>query len=413
MMVAKPNCRHCRAQLTLSLADLGATPVANDFLDEKALSGAEPFYPLHVYVCSTCRLAQLQDFLKADALFRADYAYFSSFSDAWLAHARDYAAKMQAMLGLGTESYVVEVASNDGYLLQNFQSVGVPILGVEPSQSVAEAAIAKGIPTQVVFFGVDTAKSIRCKFGQADLIVANNVFAHVPDVNDFAGGFRELLKPDGVVTVENPHLLNLIEQNQFDTIYHEHYSYLSLLAVERVFEKAGLRVFDVEQLSTHGGSLRYFGCLASSKRENGAGLEAVRAMEKAAGLDRDDVYVSYAEKVRETKRALLSLLIKLKREGAKIAAYGAPAKGNTLLNYCGVGRDFIDFTVDRSPSKQGRYLPGTHIPIKRPEAIKDAKPDYVLILPWNLADEITSQMAFIRDWGGQFIVPIPEARILG
>lgn len=411
-MSAPFNCRHCSAPLTLSVADLGATPVSNDFLDDAALLRAEPIYPLHAFVCSNCRLVQLQDFLKADELFREDYAYFSSFSDAWLAHAASYAAQMRARFNLGASSLVVEVASNDGYLLQYFQRDSIPVLGIEPSRSVAEAAMAKGLPTRIEFFGVESAMRVRKEVGPADLITANNVFAHVPDINDFAAGFAALLKPQGVVTVENPHLLNLIRLNQFDTIYHEHYSYLSLLAVERIFAKAGLRVFDVERLSTHGGSLRYFGCLVSADHAENAAVSDVRTEERKAGLSEDQVYRDYAEKVRETKRSLLELLIKLKRKGARIAAYGAPAKGNTLLNYCGIGRDFIDFTVDRSTAKQGKYLPGSRLPILPPEAILAAKPDYVLILPWNLADEITTQMAAIRDWGGKFIVPIPEARIL-
>lgn len=391
---------------------MGATPVSNDFLDEAALLRAEPIYPLHAFVCSTCRLVQLQDFLKADELFREDYAYFSSYSDAWLAHAAAFSAAMSPRFNLTAESLVVEVASNDGYLLQYFQRDGIPVLGIEPSRSVAKAAKAKGLATRVEFFGVDTARRVRSEVGPADLIVANNVLAHVPDINDFASGFAELLKPQGVVTVENPHLLNLIELNQFDTIYHEHFSYLSLLAVERIFAKAGLRVFDVERLPTHGGSLRYFACLIDAGHRETATVAETRAREHSAGLANDKVYSAFAEKVRETKRNLLELLIKLKRDGARIAAYGAPAKGNTLLNYCGIGRDFIDFTVDRSTAKQGKYLPGSRLPILAPEAIIAAKPDYILILPWNLAEEIMSQMNAVRSWGGKFIVPIPEARIL-
>ncbi len=394
-------------------ADLGATPVSNDYLSAGRVTGAEPYYPLRAVVCTDCRLVQLQDFVASSDLFREDYAYFSSFSTTWLEHARSYATQMISRFGLGDDSMVVEIASNDGYLLQYFKKDGVGVTGVEPCRSVAEAAIKeKDIPTEVLFFGAETGRRLRADGNAADLMPANNVLAHVPDINDFVAGFRELLKPDGVATFEFPHLLNLIEKNQFDTIYHEHFSYLSLLAVEKILDKQGLRVFDVEQLPTHGGSLRVFACHESARWEAQAGLGKVRALEQQALLHEDSSYAAYAEQVRETKRALLSLLIDLKRQGKVIVGYGAPAKGNTLLNYCGVSSDMLEFTVDRSPHKQGMYLPGTRLPIKAPEAIDELKPDYVLILPWNLKDEIIEQMAHVRGWGGKFIVPVPVAEII-
>lgn len=406
------SCRHCAAPLEKMFADLGATPVSNDYLRSEHITGAEPYYPLRAVVCSDCRLVQLQDFVASTDLFREDYAYFSSFSTTWLEHAEHYAAEMTDRFDLGDEAMVVEIASNDGYLLQYFKQNGIGVTGVEPCQSVAEAARNdKGIPTEVLFFGEETARQLKSQGKAADLMPANNVLAHVPDINDFVGGFRELLKPDGVATFEFPHLLNLIEKNQFDTIYHEHFSYLSLLAVEKILRKQGLRVFDVTQLPTHGGSLRVFACHETAKWQAQPGLEKIQALEQKAALHEDDTYAAYAEQVRETKRALLTLLIDLKRQGKVIVGYGAPAKGNTLLNYCGISSDMLEYTVDRSPHKQGMFLPGTRLPIKAPEAIDETKPDYILILPWNLKDEIMSQMAHIKDWGGQFIVPIPVAAI--
>lgn len=403
----RQSCRHCGAELSLVLADLGASPVANDYIDPATWGGMEPFYPLKVCVCSSCRLAQTIDLIDTEALFRADYAYFSSHSTTWLAHARDYVDATVRRFRLGGESLVVELASNDGYLLQYVRKAGIPCLGVEPCESVALAAREIGIETHIAFFGVEFAKKLATGGKSADLIVANNVLAHVPDINDFVKGAACLLAPEGVATFEVQHLLRLMQRNQFDTIYHEHFSYLSLIAASRVFAAAGLRVFDVEELSTHGGSIRFFVCHAGARHTETANVERIRAEEIAYGLDQDAAYMQWAENVRATKRALLSLLIGLKSEGKSIAAYGAPAKGVTLLNYCGVGRDFIDFTVDRAPSKQGRLLPGVHIPIHGPEAILERKPDFVLILPWNLKDEIKEQMAAIRDWGGKFIVPIP------
>jgi SAM-dependent methyltransferase len=410
---AEPKCRHCGAPLTLVFADLGSTPISNDFLSAAQVNGPDPFYPLRAFVCQSCRLVQLQDFFRSDDLFREDYAYFSSYSPSWLKHAETYASRMTQRFGLGAGSMVVEIASNDGYLLQYFKAAGVPVLGVEPSASVAKMAVEeRGIPTVERFFGVNTARDLLEQGHAADLMAANNVLAHVPAINDFVTGLAVLLKPGGVATFEFPHLLNLIRLNQFDTIYHEHFSYLSLLAVRRILERNGLRVFDVEVLATHGGSLRVFACRPGAAHAEQPGVQTVIAAELAAGLDQDAVYVAFGEQVRETKRALLELLIRLKRQGKRIVGYGAPAKGNTLLNYCGIGTDMLDFTVDRSPYKQGRFLPGTRLPILDPSAIDDVRPDYVLILPWNLREEITAQLASIRRWGGQFIVPIPTATIV-
>ncbi|KAF0227773.1 MAG: type 12 [Beijerinckiaceae bacterium] len=407
------KCRHCGTPLTKVFADLGATPVSNDYLSAAMRNGAEPYYPLRALVCDSCRLVQLEDFRRADDLFREDYAYFSSISSSWLAHASRYADAMTARFNLSPGSTVVEVASNDGYLLQYFKAKSIGVLGVEPCRSVADYAIKeKAIPTRIEFFGVDTARKLVAEGFAADLTAANNVLAHVPDINDFVSGFREILKPEGVSTFEFPHLLNQIRENQFDTIYHEHFSYLSLLAADRFFTANGLRVFDVEAIPTHGGSLRLFVCREAASHPRTGRVEAMLATERAAGLDADAVYLSFSEKVKETKRALLELLISLKRQGKTIVGYGAPAKGNTLLNYCGIGADFLEFTVDRSPQKQGMYLPGTRLAIKAPEAIDALKPDYVLILPWNIKDEIMEQMKHIRDWGGRFIVPIPKATIL-
>jgi SAM-dependent methyltransferase len=412
-MASHTKCRHCAAPLSLVFADLGATPVANDYLSEAQAHGGESFYPLRAFVCRSCRLVQLEDFRRADELFREDYAYFSSISSSWVAHARGYAEDMTARYRLDAGSQVVEVASNDGYLLQFFREKGVKILGVEPSRSVAEFAVReKNIPTRVEFFGRELGARLAREGFAADLTAANNVLAHVPDINDFMAGFREILKPEGVSTFEFPHLLSQIRENQFDTIYHEHFSYLSLLAVSRVATTAGMRVFDVEKLPTHGGSLRLHVCRAEAAHTPIARLAAVMAEELEAGLDGDDIYAGFAAQAVKVKFALLELLIGLKREGRSIVGYGAPAKGNTLLNYCGVGADFLDFTVDKAPSKQGRYLPGTRLPILGPEAIKSARPDYVLILPWNIKDEIIREIAYVREWGAKFIVPIPMPAIV-
>jgi len=406
------TCRFCGAPLNRTFADLGLSPLANSFVPPERSGDMEPFYPLHAYVCDSCRLVQLEEFETPQHIF-GDYLYFSSYSQSWLKHAEAYAEKMIARFGFDASSHVVELASNDGYLLQYFLALGVPVLGVEPAANVAQVAIEKGIATDVAFFGVATAERLKAAGQGADLIAANNVLAHVPDINDFVAGIRILLKPQGVVTVEFPHLLNLIAKNQFDTIYHEHFSYLSLLAVERVFAAHGLTVFDVEELSTHGGSLRLFARhAADATKPVAASVGALLERERAAGLDAPEVYDRFAAQVVETKLKVLEFFIAAKRAGKRVAAYGAAAKGNTLLNYCGVGRDLIDFAVDLSPHKQGLLLPGTRIPVRAPEAIFTEKPDYVLILPWNLKEEIMAQMAGIRDWGGKFVVPIPALEVL-
>jgi hypothetical protein len=395
----------------VTLADLGASPVANDYVPAGEAGGMEPFYPLEVLVCTECRLVQTRDLLSDSDLFRADYAYFSSHSDSWLDHARRYVDGAIGRLGLNVTSQVVEVASNDGYLLQYFQQAGVPCLGIEPCRSVAEAAIGKGIPTRIEFFGTALARGLRAEGIVADLITANNVLAHVPDINDFVAGVAVLLGPEGVATFEVQHLLRLMERNQFDTIYHEHFSYISLIAARRIFDRAGLRVFDVEELPTHGGSIRFLVCRREASHAETANVARVLKEETEYGLTTDAAYERWAANIRRLKRDLLKLLIAIKDEGKSIAGYGAPAKGVTLLNYCGIGRDFLDFTVDRAPSKQGRLLPGVHVPILAPDAIVERKPDYVLILPWNLKDEIKSQMRAVREWGGRFIVPIPTPAI--
>jgi 2-polyprenyl-3-methyl-5-hydroxy-6-metoxy-1,4-benzoquinol methylase len=406
------RCRSCGAPLATPFVDLGSSPISNAFRAAAEMSEPETFYPLRVHVCDACWLVQLDDLAGRDAHFNADYAYFSSYSSTWLQHAERFAAMAVDRLHLGPSSRVVEVASNDGYLLQYFLKRGIPSLGVDPAANCAEAARRNhGLETVVAFFGRDTAMALRDKRGPADLIVANNVLAHVPDLNDFVAGFATLLAPEGTATFEFPHLLELIARSEFDTIYHEHYSYLSLLAVTPLFARHNLAVVDVERQPTHGHSLRLFVRHAAVARPAPA-VATLVADERAAGLDRRATYDGFAEKVRETKRALLTLLVGLKREGKTIAGYGAPAKGNTLLNYCGIRTDFIDFTVDRNPAKQGRFLPGTGIPVLAPNELRRAKPDYVLILPWNLQDEIIADCAFVREWGGRFIVPIPEARVL-
>ncbi|MGE5537900.1 MAG: methyltransferase domain-containing protein [Gemmatimonas sp.] len=413
----RTSCRFCGTALSKSFVDLGIQPPANYYVRPEDAGKAERFYPLHAYVCESCLLVQLEEFQTPDELF-GDYAYFSSYSESWVRHAERYAEAMMKRLGLGARSLVVEVASNDGYLLQHFKKRGVPVLGVEPAANVAEVAETKGIPSLVRFFGVETATEMVAAGQGADLLVGNNVLAHVPDLNDFVAGMAILLKPEGTLTMEFPHLLQLVANVQFDTIYHEHFSYFSLHTVEKVFARHGIELFDVEELSTHGGSLRIFGRHKAPNgiKANGAigtAIGAVKAKERAAGLDRVDGYKGFAETVARTKRALLSFLIEAKAEGKRVVGYGAPAKGNTLLNYCGVRTDFLDYTVDASPHKQGLMLPGTRIPIFAPERIFQTRPDYVLILPWNIADEITKQMSGIRAWGGKFVVPIPEVRVIG
>jgi hypothetical protein len=408
---ATPTCRHCGSKLGLTLANLGLSPVANDYVDPANYARAEPFYPLEALVCRDCRLVQTSDMLAAGDIFRADYAYFSSHSSSWLDHAKTYVEDMARRFGLTPASRHVELASNDGYLLQYSMAKGIQCLGIEPCESVALAGRAKGIDTRIEFFGRNYARQLLTEGWDADLITGNNVLAHVPNINDFLDGVKLLLAPDGVATFEVQHLLRLMQRHQFDTIYHEHFSYLSLIAGARIFAKAGLRVFDVERPETHGGSIRFFVCHAHSARSESPRVAKLLDEERAYGLDSDAIYIAWNESVKATKRDLLELLVELKRQSKTIVGYGAPAKAATLLNYCGIGSDFLDFTVDRAPSKQGRYLPGVRIPIFPPEAIFEAKPDFVLILPWNLKDEIKAQMREIRSWGGRFIVPVPKATI--
>ena len=405
-------CRFCGAPLSEVFVDLGSQPLANSYLEPEDLWKAEAFLPLCVYVCGACFLVQLPEEERPEAIF-SDYAYFSSYSESWLRHAEAYAAAMVERFGLGAGHKVVEVASNDGYLLRWFAGRGIPVLGIEPAGNVAVAAEAAGIPTLVKFFGTATARELVAAGTRADLLVGNNVLAHVPDLNDFVAGLKLLLAPNGVLTMEFPHLLRLMAEDQFDTIYHEHYSYFSFATVGQVFAAHGLTLFDVEELPTHGGSLRIYARHDDdASKPMGERVAELLAREEAAGLSRLEIYRSFGERVRRVKRGLLRFLIQAKEEGRSIAGYGAPAKGNTLLNYCGVRTDFLDFTVDRSPHKQGRFLPGTRVPIHGPDRLREARPDYVLILPWNLKEEIMEQMADVRSWGGRFVVAIPEVKIL-
>lgn len=388
------------------------SPLANSYLKPTQIQEMEPFYPLRAYVCDECFLVQALECQCPEDIF-SDYAYFSSYSKTWLEHAKVYSESMIDRFGYNGNSQVIEIASNDGYLLQYFKEKIIPILGIEPAVNVAKVAQASGIPTLTDFFGVKMAIELKKEGIQADLLVGNNVLAHVPDLNDFVGGMKILLKPQGVITMEFPHLLQMMEWNQFDTIYHEHFSYFSLLTIRKIFAEHGLAVFDVEELPTHGGSLRIYARHASEgTRTVPERVDSLVEREISIGLNRVETYSAFAGKVQQTKRNLLNLLIQIKRNGKTITGYGAPAKGNTLLNYCGIRHDFIDYTVDISPHKQGRYLPGTHIPVFHPDMIKETKPDFLLILPWNLKDEIMEQMAHIRSWGGQFVVPIPEPGIL-
>jgi hypothetical protein len=410
--MVKLACRFCGAPLSHVFVDLGASPLANSYLEPADLRKAEMFYPLCVYVCGQCFLVQLPEEERPEAIF-SDYAYFSSYSESWLHHAETYAAAMVERFGLGPGHRVVEVASNDGYLLRWFAARGIPVLGVEPAGNVAEAAEAAGIPTLVKFFGEATARELVAEGIRADLLVGNNVLAHVPGLNDFVAGLKLLLAPAGVLTMEFPHLLRLMAEDQFDTIYHEHYSYFSLTTVRQVFAAHGLTLFDVEELPTHGGSLRIYARRdEDATKPVGERVADLLAREQAAGLSRLETYRSFDEQVRRVKRGLLRFLIQAKEEGRSIAGYGAPAKGNTLLNYCGVRTDLLDYTVDRSPHKQGRFLPGTRIPIHGPDRLRETRPDYVLILPWNLKEEIMEQMADVRSWGGRFVVAVPEVKVL-
>lgn len=408
-MTASP-CRFCDQPLDHVFADLGMSPLANSFLPPERANAMEPFYPLRALVCSRCFLVQLEEYETPEHIF-GDYAYFSSYSSSWLEHSRRYVEAMVERFGLGERSHVVELASNDGYLLQFFVERHVPVLGIEPAANVARVALQKGIPTLVEFFGVETARTL-VPDSRADLLVGNNVLAHVPDVNDFVGGMQVLLAQDGVITMEFPHLLKLIELNQWDTIYHEHFSYLSLSAVRRVFAAHGLRLFDVEELPTHGGSLRIYGCQAGARHEEAQRVHDLMAREQAAGLDDLPTYLAYGERVAQDKRRIVRFLGDLKDAGHALAGYGAPAKGNTMLNFCGIGTDFLDYTVDLNPHKQGHVLPGTHIPIRPVEALRETRPDVVLILPWNLREEIVGEHAYVREWGGRFAARAPELRLL-
>lgn len=412
MTQVTPSCRFCRAPLHHTMVDLGMSPLCESFLTPDQLDQMEPFFPLRVLVCESCYLVQLREYVTPDEIF-TEYAYFSSFSDSWVNHAREYCHKMRDRFALGPHSLVVELASNDGYLLQHFLPLGVPVLGIEPAANVAKVAIDKGVPTLVEFFGIALAERLVGEGKRADLIAGNNVLAQVPDINDFVGGIARLLAPGGVVTLEFPHLARTMEGNQFDQIYHEHFSYFSLLTVEKIGAVHGLVLFDVEELKSHGGSLRvYFRHSANASLPVTPAVDALRAREIASGYTDMATYARFGAQVAETKRNLLAFLIDAKRQGRRIVGYGAPGKGNTLLNYCGIREDFLDFLVDRNPYKHGRFTPGTHIPIHPPERIDEVRPDYVLILPWNLRKEIMGQMAHIGRWGGRFVVPIPKLEII-
>jgi SAM-dependent methyltransferase len=407
-----PACRFCGASLTTTFVDLGETPLANSYVTPADIAaGRDRRYPLHIRVCADCFLVQADEPVHPDAIF-SEYAYFSSYSASWVDHARRYAAAMIPCLGLGPRSLVVEIASNDGYLLRHFVEAGVPALGVEPAANVAAVAIERGVPTEIAFFGRETAGRLTARGVSADLIAANNVLAHVPDLRDFLAGFALLLAPSGVATFEFPHLLNLIRETQFDTIYHEHFSYLSLLAVEKIFAATGLRAFDVEQLPTHGGSLRLYASRAEAPRRESEGLVAVRASERAADFDSLAGYRGFPARVEAVKHSFRDFLAAARREAKTVAAYGAAAKGNTFLNVCGITADDIRAVYDRSAAKQGKLLPGSHVPILAPEQIGELRPDYLVVLPWNLIDEIRSEMGFISNWGGRFVTALPETRVL-
>jgi 2-polyprenyl-3-methyl-5-hydroxy-6-metoxy-1,4-benzoquinol methylase len=412
LMMTEPVCRFCGTSLVNKLVSLGAAPLSNSYLTGDQLHTMEPNYPLEVYVCGDCFLVQLEEFEPPETIF-GNYAYFSSYSDSWLRHVKAYAENSIHRFKLNSNSHVLEIASNDGYLLQYFKEKHIPVLGIEPAINVAETAREKGIPTESVFFGSNTAKQLAAKAGKADLLIGNNVLAHVPDLNDFVGGFKHILKPDGVITMEFPHLMKLIEYTQFDTIYHEHFSYFSLITVEKVFNAHELTIFDVEELPTHGGSLRIYARHkgVDSKPVNKK-IEILKQRERDAGYLDIGTYLNFEKQVRKLKREILSFLISAKNQGKVVVGYGAPAKGNTLLNYCGISTDFIDYTVDRNPHKQGFFLPGSRIPIKSPDWIGKTKPDYLMILPWNIKDEIMEQMQHIRQWDGKFVIPVPGVPVL-
>lgn len=406
------KCRHCHATLQHDFLDLGFAPPSNAYLSEAGLSTPELWFPLKLKVCGSCHLVQTLDYSRADELFTADYAYFSSVSSAWLAHAQCYVDMIVERLQLHGGSHVVEIASNDGYLLKNFVAKNIPCLGIEPTAATAEVAQAKGIPVLGEFFGEECAQQLVGQGKSADLIIGNNVYAHVPDINDFTRGLQTLLKPGGVITLEFPHLLRLMEDAQFDTVYHEHFSYLSLHTAGRIFAAAGLRIFDVERLETHGGSLRIYGCHQSDARATTESVATLLAAERAYGLESLDTYRAFQKRADQVKNDLLRFLLQAVAEGKKVGAYGAAAKGNTILNYAGVKPDLLPFVCDAAPSKQGRYMPGSHIPILPPAALRDYKPDYVLILPWNIAHEVIAQNAFVKEWGGRFVVAVPQLQVL-
>jgi C-methyltransferase C-terminal domain/Putative zinc binding domain/Methyltransferase domain len=401
------RCRHCAAELSLPFVDLGASPPSNAYLTAAALSAPEKYYPLRVMVCTSCWLVQTEDAASAGELFSHDYAYFSSVSQSWLDHAARYAQMITQRLSLGKESLVIEVAANDGYLLKNFVAAGIPCLGIEPTASTAEAAEGLGIPIRREFFGKTFAESLRTAGQQADLIVGNNVFAHVPDINDFTDGLKIALKPSGTITLEFPHVMRLIEHAQFDTIYHEHFSYLSLRAVCSIFSRAGLRIWDVEELGTHGGSLRVFGCHAGDHRSSSPAVAAILDAETQRGLGDLDTYRKFQSRADRLKNDFLSFLIEKKRGNKSIAAYGAAAKGNTLLNYAGVKPDLLPYVCDAALSKQGKYMPGSRIPIMPPDVLLERRPEYIVVLPWNIADEVIAQHSYVREWGGKFVVAAP------
>lgn len=411
--MSNKKCRFCSANLKTTFADLGMSPIANSYLSSKDLNKMEPFFPLHAFVCEHCFLVQLLEYESPEAIF-SDYAYFSSYSKTWLEHSQHFVVDVIDKFCLDDTKQIIEVASNDGYLLRYFHEKGFPVLGIEPAENVAEVAIDAGIPTEVKFFGVQTASELAHDGKKADLLIGNNVLAHVPDLNDFVGGFKILLNSNGVITVEFPHLLRLIEGNQFDTIYHEHFSYFSFSTVKKIFSKHGLTIFDVEELPTHGGSLRIYACHAENPESYQIDQRVLNLIdtESSYGFNRLDRYLDYADSIKKTKRKILNFMVKIKNEDKSIVGYGAPAKGNTLLNYCGIRTDFIDYTVDLNPHKQGHFLPGTHVPIYHPDKIKETKPDYLLILPWNLKKEIIKQQSYVRNWGCKFLVLIPNVEVI-
>lgn len=406
-----PSCRLCHAPLSTTFVDLGMSPLCENFLQSNQIDRMEPYYPLHVLVCGECFLVQLREYVEPEKIF-SEYAYFSSYSTSWVEHARKFCEMITGRLDLGGNSEVFEIASNDGYLLQHFIPLGIPVTGIEPAANVAEAARRKNVPTLIEFFSLELARRLKSEGRRADLIIGNNVLAQVPDLNDFAAGIAHLLAPNGVVTLEFPHLERLMAENQFDTIYHEHFSYFSLVTIDRLIRRHGLRLIDVEEIPTHGGSLRVYLSRTDALHAVSPRVHMLLAHEREIGLERLDRYSEFSEEVHGAKRALLSLLIQLKNQGARICGYGAPGKGNTLLNYCGIGTDFLEFTVDRNPYKHGRFTPGMHIPIYPISAIDERRPDYILVLPWNLKDEIVTQMHHVSEWGAKFLIPIPKTQVI-